>query len=65
MKYIGTVLVLALGASGVSAASAFLQAQVADTALAGGATSMLPMVLAGLGMMLTIGLRCHLAHPNR
>lgn len=67
MKYIVIVLVLALGASAVSAASLFLDTQAAE-ALQGispdAGVSMPWLMVSGLGMMVTIAWRCYAAEGS-
>lgn len=63
MKYIVVVLVLALGASAVSAASVFLHSEAARliTSDDSGGVSVSWMLTAVTGMMVTIAWRCRMA----
>ena len=53
------VIVLALGASAVSAASVFLRQETTQVVASAGGGSIGAMVVAAFGMVMTIAWRCH------
>ena len=59
MKYVLVLVVLALGASAVSAASVFLREETARMVVSSGGGSIGALVVAALGMVATIAWRCH------
>jgi len=65
MKYLVTLLVLALGESAAWAAATFLHVQGARVPADGEPASLWGMALAGAGMLLTIVLRCRAAGGGR
>ncbi|WPB57909.1 hypothetical protein [Xylophilus sp. GOD-11R] len=65
MKYLVPILLMTLSASAVSAASVFLSSGAAQTLSDDGTWSTPALVVAGLGMLLTIVLRCRAAQLNR
>lgn len=65
MKYLVPTLLMTLSASAVSAASVFLSSGAAQAFSEDTSMSTPALVVAGLGMMLTIVLRCRAARLSR